>query len=97
MTGTTPLPFIDKDCELDAPTRVTISVADSKAKVDGVNATVILQLFPAPSVLGLSGQFPPKAKSIAFEPLIVIRPIATATVWAFLNVTVFGALVSLTT
>ena len=97
MTGRIPLPVIDTDCELDAPTRVTVSVADSKDKVVGVNCTVILQLFPAPSVLGLSGQFPPHSKSIALAPRMLMRLIATATDWVFLNVTVLGALVSVTT
>ena len=40
----------------------------------------MLQLFPAPSVLGLIGQLPPMAKSFALEPLMVMRLIAIATV-----------------
>lgn len=57
----------------------------------------MLQLFPAPSVLGLIGQLPPMAKSFALEPLMVMRLIAIATVPVFLNVRVCGELASYST
>ena len=57
----------------------------------------MLQLFPAPSVLGLSGQLPPMAKSRALEPPMVMRPIVIETVSVFLNVRVFGELASYST
>ena len=40
---------------------VIFSDAERLPRADGVNVTVMLQLRPAPSVLGLIGQFPPQA------------------------------------
>jgi hypothetical protein len=40
---------------------VTVNVAVRLPRAEGVNVTAMLQLFPAPSVLGLIGQFPPQA------------------------------------
>ncbi len=58
---------------------------------------MMLQLRPAPSVLGLSGQFPPETKSVGSAPLTTMLRIVSATACVFLNVAVFEALASLTT
>ena len=50
--------------------RYTVRVDASFPTADGVNVTVMLQLCPAPSELGLSGQFPPQEKSPELRPLM---------------------------
>ena len=49
------------DCGLDEELLVTVSVEIRFPREAGVNVTVMLQVSPAPNVLGLIGQFPPKA------------------------------------
>jgi hypothetical protein len=49
------------DCGLEEELLVTVSVAMRLPKADGVKVTVMLQLDPAASWLGLIGQFPPQA------------------------------------
>jgi hypothetical protein len=72
---------------------VTVNVAVRLPKAEGVNVTLMLQLFPAPSVLGLRGQFPLQTKSAgAVPPPMAILLMVIATVWVFLNVAVAGAL-----
>lgn len=82
-------------CGLVVALLVSIRVPVSLPKLEGVNVTVMLQLFPTPSVLGLSGQFPPETKTPELAPLTVMPLIVSGTDWVFLNVTVFGALVCL--
>jgi hypothetical protein len=57
----------------------------------------MLQLVPARSVFGLSGQFPPVPKSLGLAPLNAMLLITSGTAWVFLNVAVFGELDSLIT
>lgn len=72
---------------------VTVIVAVRLPNAEGVNETLMLQLFPAPSVLGLRGQFPAQAKSAgAVPPAMAILLMVNATVCVFLNVAVAGAL-----
>lgn len=72
---------------------VTVNVAVRLPNAEGVNVTLMLQLFPAPSVLGLIGQFPPETKSVgAVPPPMAILLIVMARVCVFLNVAVAGAL-----
>jgi hypothetical protein len=77
---------------LKLPLRVTVKVADSLPVLEGVNTTVMLQLFPALRVPGPSGQLPPKAKSPELEPRIMMLPIVIAVASVFFNVAVMGAL-----
>jgi hypothetical protein len=60
-TGAMPAPVREMDWGLLEAVSVTVNVAVRLPRADGVNVTVILQLAPAPSVLGLIGQFPPHA------------------------------------
>jgi hypothetical protein len=60
VTGAVPVPVRAIDCGLLEALSVTVSDAVALPKADGVNVTVILQLFPAPSVLGLIGHVPPQ-------------------------------------
>ena len=72
---------------------VTVIVAVRLPNAEGVNVTVILQLFPAPSVAGLTGQFPAQAKSAgAVPPAIAMLLMVIATDCVFLNVAVAGVL-----
>ena len=81
------------DCGLVDALWVTVKVAVRLPNAEGVNVTVMLQLFPAPSVLGLRGQFPAQAKSAgAVPPAIAMLLMVNATVCVFLNVAVAGAL-----
>jgi hypothetical protein len=89
-----PAPLNAKVIALPPPTRVTVIVAASLAKVEGVNVTVMLQLFPAPIVLELTGQVPPQAKSAALEPRIVMLERVIEVLRVFLTVAVFAALAS---
>lgn len=62
-------------------------------KAEGVNVTVMLQLFPAPSVAGLRGQFPAQAKSAgALPPAMAMLLMVIATDCVFLKVAVPGEL-----
>jgi hypothetical protein len=92
VTGTTPVPVIATLCGLVVALSATVSVAVSAPRIEGVKVMVMLQLFPAASVAGLKGQFPPATKSPAFAPLNVMLLMVSATVWVFLNVAVFAAL-----
>jgi hypothetical protein len=60
VTGATPVPKRATDCGLVDALWVTVSVEVRLPSAAGLNVTLILQLAPAPSVLGLSGQFPPQ-------------------------------------
>jgi hypothetical protein len=60
VTGATPVPVSAVVCGLLLASSLTVSVAVALPNAEGVNVTPILQLFPAPSVLGLRGQFPPE-------------------------------------
>jgi hypothetical protein len=57
-----------------------------------VNVTVTLQFFPAPSVFGLTGQFPPGTKSAELVPVTAMLPIVSAVACVFLNVAVLEEL-----
>jgi hypothetical protein len=59
VTGATPVPVRAIDWGLVEAVSVTVSVAVRLSRADGVNVTVIVQLFPAPRVFGLSAQVPP--------------------------------------
>jgi len=81
------------DCGLVDALWVTVNVALRLPNAEGVNVTVMLQLFPAPSVDGLSGQLTPNAKSAgAVPPAIAMLLMVIATDCVFLNVAVVGAL-----
>jgi hypothetical protein len=73
VTGAIPMPDRAIDCGLVDALLVTVSDDIRFPRAEGVNVTVMLQLNPAPSVLGLIGQFPPEAKSPgAFPPEITM-------------------------
>jgi hypothetical protein len=72
---------------------VTVNVAVRLPNAEGINVTFRLQLFPAPSVAGLRGQFPAQEKSAgAVPPAMAMLLMVNATVCVFLNVAVPGAL-----
>ena len=78
---------------MEAPS-VAVSEAVRLPKPEGVNVTVMLHDSPAPSELGLAGQFPPEAKSAgAVPPEMAMRLIVRGTLCAFLSVIVCAALV----
>jgi hypothetical protein len=81
------------DCGLVVALCVTVIVDVRLPSADGSKVTMMLQLFPAPSMLGLMGQFPPDVKSPgAVPPLIVMLVIVSGTVCVFLKVVVLAAL-----
>lgn len=61
VTATKPVPDNAIDCGLEEELLATVNVAIRFPRADGANVTVILQLNPAGSVLGVIGQFPPNA------------------------------------
>jgi hypothetical protein len=61
VAGKTPLPLNVAVWGLLGASSVTVSVAVRVPSAEGVNVTVMRQLFPGPSVLGRRGQFPPQA------------------------------------
>ena len=55
-TSTIPVPLSETTWGLSPPVSFTVRFAGSDPNVAGVNVTVIVQLFPAPKVAGLTGQ-----------------------------------------
>jgi hypothetical protein len=60
VTGVIPTPDRATDCEPEEELLLTVNSAIRFPRADGVNVTVMPQLRPGPSVLGLIGQFPPQ-------------------------------------
>jgi hypothetical protein len=54
--GAVPVPLSDTSCGLDLPLSVTVSVPLRAPSAIGVKVTEIVQLAPAASVVGLTGQ-----------------------------------------
>ena len=91
--GAAPVPVRLTDSGLLSPLSVICTAALLVPAAEGVNVTLMVQLAPIASVLGLRGQVLPWAKSDAFAPCSVISVIASAAVPILLTVTVFDALV----
>ena len=93
-TGGIPVPERATESGLFLAVSVTVSVAVRLPRAGGVNVTVMLQLCLTPRVLGLRGQFPPQAKSVAaFPPAIAMLVIVTGTVLRLLNLAILALLV----
>jgi len=60
VTGKTPVPVKVAVWGPFGALSVTLRVPLSSPRALGVNVTVMVQLFPGPSLLGLRGQFPPQ-------------------------------------
>lgn len=86
VTGAIPVPLRDMAWGLLEALSVTVTVADRLPSGEGVNATVMVQLFPAASVEGVSGQVPPSVKSPAFGPLRAMLLIVSGVLCVFLSV-----------
>jgi len=92
-TGATPVPV---NATVSGPVRaspVSVSVAVRIPGAEGAKVTVMLQLCPGPSVVGLRGQFPTATKSAAaVPPLMTMLPMLRDTAWVFLRVALIAAL-----
>jgi hypothetical protein len=95
VSGAVPIPDKATDCGLVDELLATVREDMRFPRAEGINVTLMLQLCPPGSVLGLSGQFPPKVKSDgAFPPVIVMPSMVMGVFWEFLNVAVWDELVS---
>ena len=93
VTGAMPVPESGNDCGLVVALSVMESVAVRLPSAVGLKTTVMVQVFPEPSVLGVNGQVVVKLKSPgAVPPPIVMLLIVSATVCVFLNVVLLPAL-----
>lgn len=84
-----PAPDSVINCGLFDALSETVTDAVKLPRAAGVNVTLIVQVNPPPSVLGLMGQFPPKAKSLGLLPVVVMLPIVSGVDWVLVNVTFF--------
>ena len=89
----TPVPLSVTLCGLPAALSLIVTLAPRLPLADGVKVTLIVQLAPAASVLGLMGQVLVCAKSPAFVPATVMLVIVRAAVPLFVSVTDLAALV----
>ena len=86
--GVTPVPLKLTLCGLPEALSVIVTLALRAPLAEGVKVTLIVQLDPAVSVLGLIGQVFVWAKSPAFVPVKPILLMVKAAVPLFLSVTV---------
>jgi hypothetical protein len=86
----TPLPLSETVCGVLPALSLKLSVPVLVPTAVGENVTDAVQLLPAPSVFGLSGQLDVTPKTVV--PLVMLV-IFRAAVWLFVNVTVCDGLV----
>src|SRR5262245_21022195 len=91
--GATPVPLSPTVCGLPAALDEMLTVAVRAPAAVGVNVTEIVQLAPAASVAGLSGQLLSWAKSPALAPASPMLEITSGARPEFVNVTLCAALV----
>ena len=82
----TPVPFKDAFCGLPAALEETLTAADSLVVVEGVKLTLMVQLPPAASVLGETGQVLVCAKSTLLVPVRVMPLMVKAALPVFFTV-----------
>src|SRR2546429_205001 len=92
-----PVPLRVTDCGLSPALSVMVTLALRDPVAAGVNVTLIVQVAPAASVLGLIGQVLVWAKSPALVPAMPIELMVRSAVPLFLSVTVWAALAVPTT
>jgi hypothetical protein len=85
---TTPVPLRGTLCGLPAALSLILTLALRAPEADGEKVTPIVQLAPAASVLGDSGQVVVSAKSAAFVPVRLTLLIVNAAVPELVSVTV---------
>ena len=88
-----PVPESATLCGLPVALSTIVTLALRLPVAEGVKVTLIAQLLPAASVLGLIGHVFVWAKSPAFVPLTAMLVIASAAVPLLVSVTDFAALV----
>ena|SRR5690242_7348087 len=81
VTAATPVPLRATVCGLLPPVSVMLSVAVRNPKACGLKVTEIVQVLPAPRVVG-QPVLQVKSARLELKPLIVI-----AVLWPFFNVT----------
>src|SRR5262245_50594065 len=91
--GVTPVPVRGTARGLPPASSLTVIPALRVPFTMGENVTLIAQLAPAASVLGLRGQVSASAKSLAFTPLRATVVIVSGAVPLFVSVIVCAALV----
>src|SRR5262245_40520180 len=91
--GATPVPLSPTVCGLPAALDEMLTLAVRAPAAVGVNVTEIVQLAPAASVLGPSGQLLSWAKSPALAPASPMLEITSGASPEFVNVTLCAALV----
>ena len=93
VAGATPVPLNSVVCGELGALSLIVSVPERDPRAVGVKVTEIAQVAPDPNVLGDNGQVDVCAKLPVSEMPAIVR----GTVWLFLSVTVFAALVALIT
>ena len=91
--GVTPVPLSATLCGLPLALSLTVTLALRPPFAEGVKVTLMMQLTPAASVFGLSGQVFVWAKSPAFAPLSETLVMVSAAVPLLVSVATCAALV----
>jgi hypothetical protein len=89
VTEATPVPLRLTVCGLFFPVSEIVRLAAREPNADGVTVTDLVQLLPAPSVDGLTGQLLVCVKSDRLDVMLVI---VMAVFWPFFSVMFFDAL-----